>query len=205
MIRIFQSARPSALLLACLLAGSLATGEPERNLPDQGCGSTPQVHAIRDQAGKVDQLFDAPEPPGFHHLEKQSSRWQFTGLLDKDSPVYLSAEFSEGDLVRRESYYLVDGQLILVDVDRWWDVDNPRKAPEPRKYQQIYVNQGQSVCTIWRTDSKPPVVRSDSIARPSGKFSERYRLIASILTSESKDRTRARPLQEFPEDEPPPK
>jgi hypothetical protein len=139
----------------------------------------------------------------YRHVAKDLPHWQFSGSFENSKPVYLSALFSQGGLVRAESYYLLDGKRLLVKVETWWDVDNPRDAPEPKTQQEFYVDNDRTIRHATQIASSPPTSHTDDTARPAAGLEERSRLIAQILMGGTQEATASSSLEPFPEAEAP--
>src|SRR5207244_12568827 len=112
---------------------------------------------------------------------------------------FLSALFSQGGLVRAETYYILSSNQLLVKVETWWDVDNPRDVPEPKKQQEFYVDNDRAIRHVMQVASSPPTSHTDDTARPAGGLEKRSRLIAQILMGGAREATASSSLETFPE------
>jgi hypothetical protein len=181
----------------CLVLATLWVSSPVRGSAQSTPSSTPvkqEISAILAQVKRIDAANESPDQSGHHSLNY--SHWQFTGLFDHARPRLLNATFSEGSVVRQETYYLVDDKPVLVKVLRWWDVEDEKKAPEPPVRQEFYIDNGQTIRHTIRVGSarKPQV---SDIPQPAGDFKERADLISKILLTNSRDPQLAEPLESF--------
>jgi hypothetical protein len=198
--------RPAIHLLPALILLLFAVNSPGRSELTQasrGAGDSVRklVQAIRAEAKRIDAANDAPETAERHKLAKDLPHWQFSGLFENSNPVFLGARFSEGQVVREESYYLLRGKPILVKVEKWWDVDDPKNAPEPTTRQDFYIENDRTIRHVIEVVSSPPVVRIDNSSGPTTALIERSRSIAQILLNSARDPAVTDSLQVFPEAE----
>src|SRR5437879_4317304 len=125
-----------------------------------GCCSTPngqtvlafaaesigkRIKAIQVETKRIDAANEAQDTSQRRRLTKDLPHWQFSGLFEGSDPIFLDAMFTEGEVVRQESYYLAHGKLLLVKVETWWDVDDDRRAPEPTTKQGFYIDHDQTI------------------------------------------------------------
>jgi hypothetical protein len=188
------------LLAACAAAAGQSAQKPKPH--PTADPAEKQVQAILAEAKRIDTANDAPEAAGRRQLTKELPNWEFSGVLEGPTPVFLSARFTEGQVVREESYYLLHGELILARVEKYWDVEETQKSPEPATLQDFYINHDQTIRHVTRVKSSPPITRIDKATRPSGTLIERSRLIAQILLSTAPAKTASDSLNKFPEAEP---
>ncbi len=160
-----------------------------------------RVQAIRAEAKRIDAANDAPEAAGHRRLAVDLPHWQFSGLFENSTPIYVNALFTEGQVVREESYYVLHGRLLLVKVEKWWDVEDESKEPEPKTHQDFYIENDQTIRHVVKVGSSPKATRTDDKPRPAAALVERSRSIAQILLSGSHDAAVTDSLQQFPEAE----
>jgi hypothetical protein len=128
--------------------------------------------------------------------------WRFSGFFQQSNPLFLSAFFSQGRLVRVETYYLLGGKLLLVKVEKWWDVDDPHRAPEPATREDFYIDADRMIRHVIEVASSPPAVRTSDTTRPAAVLVERSRSIAKILLGGIRDPTATSSLEVFPSVDP---
>jgi len=164
-----------------------------------------QVRTILAEARRIDAANDAPDTSEQHHLSVDFPHWQFSGLFRDTHPLFLNAIFTEGQVVREESYYLLQDKPLLVKVSRWWDVDEGAKAPETAINQDFYLSDSQIIRRVIKIESSPAKRRTLDTGEPAAAFGERASLIVKILSADSHDAKMAQALQSFPEAELPAK
>lgn len=188
-------------VLMLLLAVGCSPSE-SRHAPPPAADSTPKrVLEIQSEIKRIDDAVDAPPSSAFKRASHELPHWQFSGLMENGQPVYLNALFTQGQVARAETYYLAGGQLIFVRVEKWWDVDDPARAPEPKTRRDFYVNDGTVIRCAVEVASKPPASKTDDAAGPAASLIKRSRTIAQILDPNSKAAELARSLETFPEAE----
>lgn len=185
--------------LRCLVLTALCVSCSVRGSPQSTPSSapvTPKIQAILIEVKRIDTANESPDQLQQGHRSVSYSHWQFTGLFDHEHPRFLNASFSEGSVVRQETYYLVDDKPVLIKVLRWWDVEDEKKAPEPPVRQEFYIDDGRTIRHVIRVGSarKPQV---SDIPQPAGDFKERADLISKILLTNSRDPQLAEPLESF--------
>ncbi len=163
-----------------------------------------KIRGILAEVKRIDVANDALDESQSGHRSVDSSHWQFTGFFDHEHPRLLTATFSEGSVVRQETYYLVDDKPVLVKVLRWWDVDDEKKAPEPPVRQDFYIDDGQILRRVIKVES-PKKRQVLDTSQPASGFTERANLIAKILLTNSRNSKLAEPLESFLEAELPEK
>jgi hypothetical protein len=179
----------------------------------RGCAQTapsaasigPRIKVILTEVKRIDTANDAPDESQQSHRSVNSSHWQFTGFFDHEHPLLLNASFSEGSVVRQETYYLVDDKPVLVKVLRWWDVDDESKAPKPPVRQAFYIDNGQTLRRVIKVESARKNHQVVDTPQPASGFTERANLITKILRTNSRDPKSTEPLESFPEAELPEK
>ena len=155
-----------------------------------------KVQAILTEVKRIDTANESADLSPQSHRSVNYSHWQFTGLFDHDHPRFLNASFSEGNVVRQETYYLVDDKPLLVKVLKFWDVEDRKKAPEPPVRQEFYIDNGQTFRHVIRVESDRKSQVSE-VLQPAGDFKERADLISKILLTNSQDPQLAEPLESF--------
>jgi hypothetical protein len=156
------------------------------------------VEAIQADAKRIDALADAPNSGNVSRLARELPHWQVSGLFDGSKPVFLSALFSEGQVEREEKYYLTGGKLIFVRTEKWWDVDDAKREPEPRTRQDFYVENDQIIRQVVNVASSPPESRTIDTTQPATRLIDRSRSIGQLLSGAIPDAA-IRSLDEFPE------
>jgi hypothetical protein len=160
-----------------------------------------RVDAIDLEVKRIDSAIEAPETGELRRLRKDLSHWELYGMFQGEKTVYLSARFSEGQVIREERYYILHEKLALVGIEKWWDVDDPSRAPEPKTSQKFYVDNDQEIRRVMQVASSPPVSKTSDAVRPAAAWVERSHLIARILLFGGKDSNAAQALDAFPEAE----
>jgi hypothetical protein len=186
-----------------LLMVGCSPSQTERSpVPPGGHNSTAKrVDAIDLEATRIDSAIEAPETAELRRLRKDLSHWELYGTFQGEKTVYLSARFSEGQVIREERYYILHEKLALVRIEKWWDVDDPSHAPEPKTSQEFYVDNDQEIRHVMEVASSPPVSKTNDAVRPAAAWVERSHLIAQILLGGGKDANAAQALDAFPEAE----
>jgi len=164
-----------------------------------------RIEAILTEVKRIDTANDAPDESHQRHRSVNSSDWQFTGFFDHEHPLLLNASFSEGSVVRQETYYLVDDKPVLVKVLRWWDVDDESKAPKPPVRQAFYIDNGQTLRRVIKIESARKTRQVVDTPQAASGFTERANLITKILLTNSRDPKFPESLESFPESELPEK
>ena len=159
-----------------------------------------KVAAIQEEAKRIDGVVEGAQTAELRRASVELPHWEFSGTFERSLPVWLTARLSEGDRVREESYYLVQGKPILVRVESWWDVEDPAKAPGPPESHVLYLDDGYSIRHERSVNSKPPNVRTDDTRTSAGELLRRARSIAEIL--DTKDKKIADSLRTFTTIEP---
>ena len=187
-------------LVLLLFVGS-SLGEDLRTQVPPGALASIEKHvqAIRAEAKRIDAANEAPESAGRRQLATELPHWQFSGVFENSTPVFVNALFTEGQVVREESYYFLHGKLLLVKVEKWWDVDDESKEPEPKIHQDFYIDNDLTIRHVRKVASSPPVTRTDNKARPAAALVERSRSIAQILLTGTRDPGVTDSLKLFPE------
>jgi hypothetical protein len=196
--RLFET--PWAELALILIVALISFQAPAQTGKAQAADSSQveaQVRSIRGEAERIDAAIDAPAAAGFSRITKQLPHWDLLGLFQNSVPVFLSARFLEGQLVRDETYYFHEGQPILVRVEKWWDIDEPARAPQPRTQQEFYLHNDQILRHRIRVGSTPPVTHLGNTDRSSDWLIRRSSAIAQILLGGSTAGT-IEPLKVFP-------
>jgi hypothetical protein len=194
-------ARPPQLLIMLVVAiVGCSAGEREQATPGvQGTTSIDsRVAAIRAGADRIDDEAKSAEASG-RLLTKELPHWEFTGFLDQSTPRLLNARFTEGQVVREESYYHVGGTLRLVKVDQWWDVDDSTRAPEPPTRTYFYIENGRTIRSTHDVLSSSPITQSSDVDESAEGLANRSRSIGEILSSTARDASMAQALETFPE------
>jgi len=159
-----------------------------------------RVKAIQAEAKRIDSAMQTPSKAGLRKLTRELPHWEFTGALEASQPVFVSARFSEGQAIREESYYLIRGNAALVKVETWWDVEDPRRAPEPRTIHEYYIDHGQTIWQITRIASSPARTLANDTIHPASALLARSRTIQQIIFhTGAADTDAVRTLDEFPE------
>jgi hypothetical protein len=174
---------------------------PRTTLAVADSSTASRVEAIQMEAKRMQAAIGAAGSTEFRQVEKDLPHWQFSGSFKNSKPVYLRALFSQGGLVRAETYYILNGNRLLVEVETWWDVDNPRDAPEPKTAQEFYLENDRTIRHVVQIASSPPASHTDDTARPAAGLEDRSRLIAQILMGAAQESTASRSLEPFPEAE----
>jgi hypothetical protein len=156
-----------------------------------------RVDAIRAEAKRIDASIETPTKAAFRRLRKDLTHWQFSGLLENTNPVFLSALFSEGQVVREETHYLNRGRLLFVRIETWWDVDDRSRAPEPRTRHDFYIDNDRTIRHVIQEESDPPTSKIDDTSRPATALVARSRLIAQILLGGDPEQAMANSLEVF--------
>jgi hypothetical protein len=159
-----------------------------------------RVDTVIVEVKRIDAAMQSPESAGLRQLTKDLSHWELSGTFQGEKPVYLSARLSEGQSIREETYYVLHEKLILVRIEKWWDVDDPSRAPEPKTSQRFYIDNDQEIRRVMEVAASPPVSKTDDAVRPAGAWVERSHLIARILGG-GKDGNAKQALDAFPEGE----
>ena len=204
--RVSRISRPAVLLLqgvVLLLFFGCTPPESERTrVPVAGGSSTAKrVDAIQVEARRIDAAVEVPEAAGLRRVRKDLQHWQFSGLLENSTPIFLNAIFTQGQVVREETYYLLHGKLLLVKAEKWWDVDDASHAPEPKSRQDFYIENDWTIRQIIEVSSSPPVSRTSDTTRPAAALVERTRLITQILLGGAERSAVAPSLEVFPDAE----
>ena len=105
-------------------------------------------------------------------------------------------------MARQETYYLRNGQPMLVRIARWWDVEGDRAAPEPGREQDWYIENGEAFQRIIKVQSQPPRTHIERSPRPAANLGERSRMIAGILLGTRSGEAATKPLEALPEADP---
>jgi hypothetical protein len=158
-----------------------------------------RVDAIDVEVKRIDAATQSRESAGLRQLRKDLSHWELSGTFQGEKPVYLSARFSEGQLIREETYYMLHEKLAQVRIEKWWDVDDPSDAPEPKTSQRFYIDNDQEIRRVMEVAASPPVSKINDAVRPAAAWVERWHLIARILGG--KDANAKQALDGFPEAE----
>ena len=156
-----------------------------------------KIESIDAVARRLEGIEEAPASQ-YRRLEWEAPKWQFLGLLENDNPIFLVATLMEGHVVREEKHYLDSGKLVLVKSEQWWDVDEPRRAPEPPTRQDFYIDGGRVIRAILAVDSEPPSKRIDDAGRDAAALIERSARIARILSEKTRDTSLLDSLRSFP-------
>lgn len=174
------------LMLVFLWMPAPLTAQARKAAPRKaGSPVDAQVRAIRDEAKRIDSTVDTPQESGLTTADKTSGKWEISGAFRNSSPLYLLARYKEGSLVREESYYFRDAQLILARVEKSWDVDDDSSAPGPDSRREFYLQDGRLVRQVTRISSKPPVTRLGDTAASPAWLIERSGVITKILQGSS--------------------
>lgn len=160
-----------------------------------------RIRAIRAEAKLIDAANDASDNAERRHISVNLPHWQFSGLFNNSSPIFLSAILTEGQLVREESYYLHQDKPLLVKVKKWWDVDEESKAPEPAINQEFYIEDAETIRRVVTIESSPRTRRTIDSVEPARGLGERSRLISNILLGSSHDPSLTEALRPFSEAE----
>jgi hypothetical protein len=169
--------------------------------PGDNNSTAKRVDAIDVEAKRIDSAIEAPETAELRRLRKDLNHWELYGTFQGQKPVYLSARFSEGQVIREERYYMLNEKLALVRIEKWWDVDDPSRAPEPKASQEFYVDNDREIRHVMEVAASPPVSKTNDAVRPAAAWVERSHLIARILLGDGKDANAAQALDAFPEAE----
>jgi hypothetical protein len=173
------------LLLGLLLAASVgcSPGETPQAQDQPRVGSTVEarINAIQAAAERIDSIGGGAADAHIRQLTAEAPHWQFSGIFEASTPILLNALFTEGKLVREETYYLEDGQPRLLRLARWWDVDDDEQAPEPATSQDFYIDGDQIIRHVVNVATSPPVASTDDSTRSAAALAARCRVIAQIL------------------------
>lgn len=186
------------LALLFVVGCSRTDGERPPIQLDDGRSTEKLVATIQLAAKRIDAANAAAEAAG-GTLTRELPHWQFSGLFESSKPIFLSAVFSQGRLVREETYYLVGGKLSLVRVHRWWDVDDPKEAPEPATQQAFYIENDQTIRRVFDAAAGSPLGRSDDSTQPASTLAARSRSITQILLGGAEAAAAAEALELFPD------
>ncbi len=188
-------------LILLLAVACHPTPNKQAQIPNRaGDSIEKRIKAIQVEAKRIDAANEVPDTIEHRQLTKDLPHWQLYGLLETSVPIFLDAMFTEGQVVRQESYYLAHGKLLLVKVVTWWDVDDPRKAPEPATEQDFYIDNDQTIRHTIKTESTRPVTRTDDTARAAAGLVDRSQMIAKILLG-ARDAPETDLLRRFPDAE----
>ena len=188
---------PSTILIVVLaLMPFSSPAQKETGSPDPQQIES-QIRAIRSEAKHIDASIDSPEQAGLTRVEKQLPNWELSGLFEKSAPVYLTARLSEGEVVREETYYFRQGQPILVKVEKWWDVEDEAKAPEPPTRHEFYIQNDRLLRVSIRVNSKPPVTRLGDASGSPKLLIQRSATVAQILEGKAAGQA-IESLRDFP-------
>ena len=190
-----------ALLLALAVACSPDVSDRTQPKPRDGGAIESRILAIQAEVKRIDAAYEAPEAAGRRQLSKDLPDLQFYGLFEGSDPIFLSAVFSQSQVVRTETHYLLHGRPILIRVEKDWDVDDSSRAPEPPTQQDFYIDNDTTVRRVIQVTSSPPIARTDDTARPAASLVDRSRLITQVLLGNSQGTNAARSLEAFPEAE----
>jgi hypothetical protein len=192
-------------VLLLLMAGCSPAPQTERKPPavPVGDSTAKRVEAIIVAAKQIDAATAPPGTANLRPITKELSHWEFSGWFDNSQPIFLSARFSEGQVVREETYYLRLGKLVLVRMEKWWDVDDSSHAPEPKTRQEFYIDNDQTIRVATDISSTPPSSRTNDTVRTAAALVERSRSITQILLGGRAEAGLARALEEFPDAETP--
>lgn len=191
------TAVPTALLFALVACSSRST-EPTQGPATGGASVTQRVEVIEAGVKSIDALVDSPSSGKVSRRQKELPHWQVSGLFEGEEPIFLSALFSEGQVEREEKYYLTGRKLILVRTEKWWDVEDGKREPEPRTRQDFYIENAQTIRNVVNVASSPPESRTSDTAKPATRLIERSRSIGQLLSGGIPDAA-MRALDEFPE------
>src|SRR3989442_1333603 len=108
------------LVLLLVVGCSQQESEQSRVSLADGGSIEKRVEAIQSEVKRVDAANDAPESAERRRLTMDLPHWRFSGLFQQSNPMFLNALFSQGRFVRGETYYLLNGKLLLVKVEKWW-------------------------------------------------------------------------------------
>lgn len=167
--------------------------------PAGGKSLAVRIAGIRAEAKRIEAAAKASPSGELRRMNKELPHWQFSGVFDSSTPVFLSAQFSEGQVVREEKYYLSTGKLILVKTEQWWDVDNARQEGEPATRQEFYIELDSTIRHVTEVDSVPPKRQISDTIRPASALAARSRAIVSILLESTADTAAAASLEKFPD------
>jgi hypothetical protein len=194
-------------LTASFLAGAVlfcgCSRPPRAAVPVPDGSPAARAEAIQMEAKRIQAAVSASGATEFRQAAKDMPHWQFSGSFENSKPVYLSALFSQGGLVRAETYYLLSGNRLLVKVETWWDVDDPRDAPEPKTEQDFYIENDRTIRRVIQVASLPPTSRTDDTPRSTAGLAARSRLIVQILLGGTQEATASQSLESFPDAEAP--
>lgn len=129
---------------------------------------------------------------------KELPHWQFSGVFENSAPILLNALLTEGEVVREETYYLMQGKPVLVRVDKWWDVESPRQAQEPATREDFYCDNEQIVRRMRKVESRPAARRIDDTALSAAPLMERSRSILHVLQGGNQNATVTDEFRMFP-------
>jgi hypothetical protein len=160
-----------------------------------------RVDAIKAETKRIDAATEAPQTADLRRLNKELTHWEFSGTFESSKPIFLSARFTEGQVVREEAYYLLHDKLILARTVKWWDVEDASRAPEPKTEQEFYINNDQRIRRVINVGSPAPVSRTDDAGQPANTLVERSRVITQILLGNVQAAEAAHSLKDFPEAE----
>jgi len=181
------------ILIACSPQASACTPVTTRDVAQV----EKRVEAIRVETQRIDAINDEPPSAPFRELARSLPHWEFSGRFHDSNPSFLTARFTEGQVVREESYYLHDAKLRLVRVETWWDVDDESQAPEPPTRQEYFVESDRIIRSVSEVSSSPPITRTDDSALPAASLVERSRSIVAILLGGAPDAARMDALAVF--------
>ena len=196
--RLFASplAQLALILTVALISLEAPAQKGEAELADSSQVEA-KIRSIQSEAKRIDAAVDAPATLGLSRITKQPPHWDLLGLFENSIPVFLSARFSEGQLVRDETYYLRRGQPILVKVEKWWDVDEPARAPEPPTRHEFYLDNDRILRHRIRVGSSPPATHLGDTGHSPDWLIRRSSAISQFLLGGSTAQT-MEPLKEFP-------
>lgn len=191
-------------LLQCGVLLAIAACSAQQSGPPAGASTGAglkrnSLAAIRAEAKRIDAAVDSPGSSRLRPLQRDAPHWEFSGFFEKSAPVFLTARFSEGQVERQETYYLRGGKLLLVRVEKWWDVDVATKAPEPKTVRQFYIVDDRTIHSVVEVASSPPRSRRDDTSRPATALVERSGLIARLLLGATQDPAAVLSLDDFPD------
>jgi hypothetical protein len=158
-----------------------------------------RVQSIKREMSRIDAEYQAADTQEHYRLAKSLSHWELSGLIEGGSPVYLQATFSEGSVVREETYYLKDRKPILVAVAQWLDLDDSKKAARSRKELRFYIDGDQVIRRVLGRSGASGLGRTDDVPGPSADLAKRLVIISRILAGELAGHAARESLEAVPE------
>ncbi|HEX7970517.1 MAG TPA: hypothetical protein VF502_20020 [Stellaceae bacterium] len=194
-----SAARRQCFFSLLLMIGCLAqAGQPAQAQIEDGGSVKKQVEAIQREAKRIDAANDGPQPAPWRRLTLELPHWELSGLFEESVPIFLYARFSEGQLVREETYYTRHGKLMLARVEKWWDVDDERNAPQPAIRQDFYIANDRTIKHVVAVGSSRPMTRQGDAVSAAATLAERSRTIAQALLAGIRNGSAMGGLEEFP-------